>query len=92
MNNKPQQLKPTQAANNVLELAVLAQPTGTRKVKQALSAIRLTDAQIGKYQELYLQTFGESISKDEALVQGLALVRLVKTISHVDDYERAEKQ
>lgn len=59
-----------------------------KQLKPVLSAIRLTDAEIGEYQELYLQTFGTSISKDEALVQGLALVRLVKTISQVDDYER----
>lgn len=91
MENKPQQLKPNQTVNNVLELAGLTQRTGsTRKVKQALSAIRLTDAEIGEYQELYLQTFGTPISKDEALVQGLALVRLVKTISQVDDYEKGK--
>ena len=61
-----------------------------KKLKQVLSAIRLTDAQIGEYQELYLQMFGKPISKDEALVQSLALVRLVKTISQVDDYEKVK--
>lgn len=60
----------------------------TKQLKPVLSAIRLSDAEIGEYQELYLQAFGKSITKDEALVQGLALVRLVKTISQVDDYER----
>lgn len=59
-----------------------------KQLKPVLSAIRLSDTEIGEYQELYLQAFGKSITKDEALVQGLALVRLVKTISQVDDYER----
>ena len=59
-----------------------------RKLQQTLNAIRLSDTEIAEYQELYLKTFGKPISKDEALVQGLALVRLVNTISQVDDYEK----
>ena len=44
--------------------------------------MKLTDKQITGYQQLYRQTFGESISKDVALIQGLALVRLIKVLSN----------
>ncbi len=43
--------------------------------------MRLTEKQISKYQAIYLETYGAPISKDEALEQGLALLRLVKNIS-----------
>ncbi len=46
-----------------------------------LSTIRLSDTQIAKYQEIYLQTFGVPVSKSDALEQGLALVRLVKVLA-----------
>jgi hypothetical protein len=42
--------------------------------------MRLTDEHIAKYQKIYLDTFGVSVSKDDALVQGLALLRLVKVL------------
>lgn len=43
--------------------------------------MRLTDKQLTKYQKIYKDTFGRPISKDKALEQGLALIRLVKTIT-----------
>lgn len=43
--------------------------------------MRLTDDQITKYQQIYLKTFGESLSQEDALVQGMALLRLVKVLS-----------
>ena len=58
------------------------------KSNKALSTIRLNQGQIASYQKIYLETFGKHISKDDALVQGLALVQLVKVISQVDDYEK----
>lgn len=57
------------------------------KLKQ-LPTIRLTDEQIISYQKIYLETFGKPISKEEALVQGLSLVRLVNVISQVDENEK----
>jgi hypothetical protein len=43
--------------------------------------MRLTGEQIAKYQQIYLETFGESISKEDALIQGMALLRLVKVLA-----------
>jgi hypothetical protein len=43
--------------------------------------MKLTDEQLSKFQELYFQNFGIKISKEEALVQGIKLITLVKTIS-----------
>lgn len=43
--------------------------------------MHLTDEQVASFQELYFKTFGVSISKEDALVQGLALLRLVKVLS-----------
>lgn len=43
--------------------------------------MRLTEAQVAKYQQIYLDTFGEKISKEDALKQGMALLRLVKVLS-----------
>lgn len=58
--------------------------------------MRLTNEQAAKYQAIYLETFGEPISKEDALVQGLALLRLVKNISiqlqnEENEYENATK-
>lgn len=39
--------------------------------------MQLTSQQIDDYQELHKTVFGKSISRQEALEQGLALVRLV---------------
>jgi hypothetical protein len=47
--------------------------------------MRLTDAQIANYQKIYLDIFGEEISKEDALVQGMALLRLVKVLSKSSD-------
>lgn len=43
--------------------------------------MRLTNEQITKYQSIFMETFGEPISGEDALVQGLALLRLVKNIA-----------
>jgi len=43
--------------------------------------MRLSDRQIKKYQQIYSDTFGETISKNDAITQGLALLRLVKVLS-----------
>lgn len=43
--------------------------------------MRLTDEQITSYQRLYLNAFGKPIPKAKALVQALALVRLVKVLT-----------
>jgi len=43
--------------------------------------MRLTNEQVAKYQAIYLETFGVPISEEDTLVQGLALLRLVKNIS-----------
>lgn len=45
------------------------------------NTMHLTDEQVASFQELYFKTFGVSISKEDALVQGLALLRLVKVLS-----------
>lgn len=47
--------------------------------------MRLTDEQIANYQKIYLDIFGEEISKEDALVQGMALLRLVKVLSRPPD-------
>ena len=39
--------------------------------------MRLTDEQIKRYQTLYKASFGQEISKDDALEQGLMLMRFV---------------
>lgn len=43
--------------------------------------MRLTETQIAKYRSIYFATYGEPITRDEALKQGLALLRLVKNIT-----------
>jgi hypothetical protein len=43
--------------------------------------MRLSDEQIAKYQQIYLDSFGEAVSMEDALVQGMALLRLVKALS-----------
>ena len=43
--------------------------------------MRLTDEQIVKYQNIYFETFGKLISKEDALIQGMALLRLIKVLS-----------
>jgi hypothetical protein len=40
----------------------------------------LTDEQIRKYQDIYKKRFGKEISKEEALEQGIKLVRLMEII------------
>lgn len=42
--------------------------------------MRLTEKQVEDYQEIYFKTFGNKLPKEEALVQAMALVKLVKTI------------
>jgi hypothetical protein len=43
--------------------------------------MRLTDEQITSYQKIYFETFGVRVSKEDALVQALALVRLAKVLA-----------
>jgi hypothetical protein len=52
--------------------------------------MRLSDKQISDYQQIYFDTFGERISKSDAITQGLALLRLVKVLSQ-DSSEIAAK-
>lgn len=52
------------------------------KAIQPPIAMRLTDEQIAKYQQIYLDTFGEPVSREDALIQGMALLRLVKTLAN----------
>ena len=40
----------------------------------------LTDKQVTKFQEIYKNTFGEEISREDALEGGIKLVRLMKII------------
>jgi|ADGO01.1.fsa_nt_gi hypothetical protein len=52
------------------------------------STVRLTDKQIAQYQAIYQKVFGRPVSKGDALMQGMALVRLVKAIAtNVNDEE-----
>jgi len=43
--------------------------------------MRLTDDQVTKYQQLFLETYGKPISKEDAMTQGIALLRLVKVLA-----------
>ncbi|HEU4966537.1 MAG TPA: hypothetical protein VFT53_03570 [Candidatus Saccharimonadales bacterium] len=43
--------------------------------------MQLTDEQIASYQKLYKQTYGKSISKEEARLQALALLSLIKVLA-----------
>lgn len=43
--------------------------------------MQITDEQIAKYQQIYLETYGVPISKKDALVQGLALLRFMKVLT-----------
>jgi hypothetical protein len=45
--------------------------------------MRLTDNQIAKYQQIYLDTYGEPASKQDVLIQGMALLRLMKVLKTV---------
>ncbi len=54
--------------------------------------MRLTNEQVASYQKIYLETFGKPISKDEALVQALALVRLVKVMTGPTNEEIRNKE
>jgi hypothetical protein len=54
--------------------------------------MRLTDEQITKYQQIYFDTFGETLSKEDALTQGMALARLVKKLAEKLDINNDEKE
>lgn len=43
----------------------------------------LSEKQIEEYQRIYKKTFGKDISREEAIEQGLSLIRLVAII--IDD-------
>jgi len=53
--------------------------------------MRLTDKQIVKYQNIYFETFGKFISKEDALIQGMALLRLIKVLSGYTNDNKKEK-
>ena len=42
--------------------------------------IELSDEQINEYRRIYKKNFGEDVSKDEAINQGLRLVRLIALV------------
>ena len=42
--------------------------------------MELTDSDIIKFQEIYLDQFGEEISKEEAFDQGMSLLTLISEI------------
>ena len=54
----------------------------------------LTDKQIEKLQQLYKEAVGEDISKENALLQGAVLIRLMQIIYKPivkKDYEKLQK-
>lgn len=53
---------------------------GCSKTESTANKAMLTDAQIEKFQALYKKRFGKEISKEDALVQGAKLVRLVSLV------------
>lgn len=53
--------------------------------------MRLTDKQLTKYQKIYKDSFGRPISKEKALEQGLALLRLVRVITQPPKNNETEK-
>jgi hypothetical protein len=44
----------------------------------------LSDKQIEEYQRIYKKTYGEDISRDEAIEQGLSLIRLIAIVLRKD--------
>ena len=40
----------------------------------------LNEGQIKEFQQLYFERFGEEISRDEAIEEGLSLIRLVAIV------------
>jgi hypothetical protein len=53
--------------------------------------MRLSEAQIIKYQDIYFAKFGIKIARDDALKQGLALLRLVKNIRTNHEKEKKDE-
>lgn len=43
--------------------------------------MRLSDEQLTKYQDLYVKTFGVPISRQDARVEAMALLRLVRVLA-----------
>ena len=44
----------------------------------------LTEEQISEYQEMYFKRFGEPISREDAIEEGLSLIRLVAIVLNED--------
>ena len=42
--------------------------------------MRLTDEQISEFQRLYKNRFGEDVSREEAIAQGLDLISLMRAV------------
>ncbi len=45
--------------------------------------MRLTDKQLSTYRQIYRDTYSEDVPKDVALVQGIALLRLMEALTSV---------
>jgi hypothetical protein len=48
----------------------------------------LTDEQVKKFQTLYTARFGKSLSRDEAVMKGERLVRLIKAVYKPTEYKK----
>ncbi len=54
--------------------------------------MRLSKQHIAKYQAIYYETFGQNIDNEEAMVQGMALLRLVKVLATTNNNENNNEQ
>ncbi len=55
----------------------------------------LTDAQKSKFQKLYQERFGRTISREEALAKGIELIELLKLIYKPmtrEDYQKFRRE
>ncbi len=53
----------------------------------------LTDKQIEDFQRIYKKTFGDDISRDEAIEEGLCLIRLIAIIlNYRKEYSRTKNR
>lgn len=54
--------------------------------------MRLTEPQIARYQQIYLDAFGEPVSKEDVLIQGMALLRLIKVLMTATNQHEMENE
>ena len=52
----------------------------------------LSEEMVEKFRELYRARFGEEISKEEALIQGMALLNMMKIIHRPLPKEKSKSQ